>query len=77
MLDEAVEGLLRLEDPRNGGFGAAPKFPAASAIELLLRRDAVDPAARALSAMANGGIYDQLGGGFARYTVDALSLIHI
>jgi uncharacterized protein len=75
MLDQAVEALLRLEDPRNGGFGAAPKFPAASAIELLLRRGAVDPAARALSAMANGGIYDQLGGGFARYTVDAGWLI--
>ncbi|HEX2070890.1 MAG TPA: thioredoxin domain-containing protein [Thermoleophilaceae bacterium] len=75
MLDQAVEGLLRLEDPRNGGFGASPKFPAASAIELLLRRGAVEAAARALSAMANGGIYDQLGGGFARYTVDAGWLI--
>jgi hypothetical protein len=75
MLDEAVEVLLRLEDPRNGGFGAAPKFPAASSIELLLRRGGAEPAARALSAMANGGIYDQLGGGFARYTVDAGWLI--
>ena len=75
MLDEAVEALLRLEDPRNGGFGAAPKFPAASSIELLLRRGGAEPAARALSAMANGGIYDQLGGGFARYTVDAGWLI--
>jgi uncharacterized protein YyaL (SSP411 family) len=75
MLEQAVEGLLAIEDPRNGGFGAAPKFPAASAIELLLRRGAVEPAARALSAMANGGIYDQLGGGFARYTVDAGWLI--
>ncbi len=75
LLEQAVETLLTLEDPRNGGFGGAPKFPAASAIELLLRRGAVDPAARALSAMANGGIYDQLGGGFARYTVDAGWLI--
>jgi uncharacterized protein len=75
MLDQAVETLLTLEDPRNGGFGGAPKFPAASAIELLLRRGQVEPAARALSAMANGGIYDQLGGGFARYTVDAGWLI--
>jgi uncharacterized protein YyaL (SSP411 family) len=75
MLEQAVETLLTLEDPRNGGFGGAPKFPAASAIELLLRRGAVEPAARALSAMANGGIYDQLGGGFARYTVDAGWLI--
>jgi len=74
-LDQAVSALEDVEDPRNGGFGAAPKFPPASAIELLLRRGAVDPAARALSAMANGGIYDQLGGGFARYTVDAGWLI--
>jgi uncharacterized protein len=75
MLDEAVEALLRLEDPGNGGFGGAPKFPAASAIELLLRRGQTEPAARALRAMAAGGIYDQLGGGFARYTVDAGWLI--
>jgi uncharacterized protein len=76
MLDQAVAGLVALEDPRHGGFGAAPKFPAASAIELLLRRPgAVEPAARALTAMASGGIYDQLGGGFARYTVDAAWLI--
>jgi len=75
LLDQAVAALVALEDPRNGGFGAAPKFPPALAIELLLRRGAVEPAARALSAMANGGIYDQLGGGFARYTVDAGWLI--
>jgi uncharacterized protein YyaL (SSP411 family) len=75
LLEQAIETLLTLEDPRNGGFGGAPKFPAASAIELLLRRGQVEPAARALSAMANGGIYDQLGGGFARYTVDAGWLI--
>jgi uncharacterized protein YyaL (SSP411 family) len=88
LVDRAVENLAALEDPRNGGFGAAPKFPPASAVELLLRRAGttihrpdgteVDPAAvaaRALSAMANGGIYDQVGGGFARYTVDAGWLI--
>jgi len=75
ILDQAVEALLALEDQRNGGFGAAPKFPPASAIELLLRRGAAEPAARALQAMAGGGIYDQLGGGFARYTVDAGWLI--
>ncbi|NLT07185.1 MAG: thioredoxin domain-containing protein [Solirubrobacterales bacterium] len=74
-LDAAVERLLTLEDPANGGFGARPKFPAASAIELLLRRGDVEPARRALHAMAAGGIYDQLGGGFARYTVDAGWLI--
>jgi hypothetical protein len=75
LLDQAVAALKAVEDPRNGGFGGAPKFPPASAVELLLRRGEVDPAARALSAMANGGIYDQLGGGFARYTVDAGWLI--
>jgi hypothetical protein len=75
LLGRAVDSLKLLEDARNGGFGAAPKFPAASAIELLLRRDAPEPAARALTAMASGGIYDQLGGGFARYAVDAGWLI--
>jgi uncharacterized protein len=75
MLDQAVSGLLAIEDRRHGGFGSAPKFPPASAIELLLRRGAVEPAARALRAMAAGGIYDQLGGGFARYAVDAGWLI--
>jgi uncharacterized protein len=75
LLDGAVEALLLLEDPAHGGFGGAPKFPAASAIELLLRRGETEPAARALRAMAAGGIYDQLGGGFARYTVDASWLI--
>ncbi|MEX1140838.1 MAG: thioredoxin domain-containing protein [Thermoleophilaceae bacterium] len=75
LLDQAVQALLLLEDPDHGGFGRAPKFPAASAIELLLRRGEDEPAARALRAMASGGIYDQLGGGFARYTVDAGWLI--
>ena len=59
----------------NGGFGGAPKFPPASAIELLLRRgeaETGDPDAR---AMAAGGIHDQVGGGFARYSVDARWLV--
>ncbi len=71
MLDAAVKGLEAVEDLQNGGFGDAPKFPPASAIEFLLRRGASEPASRALSAMASGGIYDQIGGGFARYSVDA------
>jgi uncharacterized protein YyaL (SSP411 family) len=69
-LTEAVGALEALEDREHGGFGGAPKFPPASAIELLLRRGETEPAARALRAMAAGGIYDQVGGGFARYAVD-------
>jgi uncharacterized protein YyaL (SSP411 family) len=69
-LDEAVAGLGRAFDRANGGFGGAPKFPPASAIEFLLRRGEVEPAAHTLRAMAAGGIHDQVGGGFARYAVD-------
>ncbi|HEY4279197.1 MAG TPA: thioredoxin domain-containing protein [Conexibacter sp.] len=71
LLDDAVRALLEAADPVNGGFGRAPKFPQASAIELLLRRGENETALRALRAMASGGIHDQLGGGFSRYTVDA------
>jgi len=67
----AAAAIADREDHVNGGFGGAPKFPQASAIELLLSRDDPSPALRALRAMARGGIYDQLGGGFARYAVDA------
>ncbi len=71
----AVTALESIEDREHGGFGGAPKFPPASAIELLLRRGATEPAARALRAMAAGGIYDQIGGGFARYAVDERWLV--
>ena len=71
LLHTAVAAIADREDHLNGGFGGAPKFPQASAIELLLARDDPSPAMRALRAMARGGIYDQLGGGFARYAVDA------
>ena len=73
LLDTAVQAIANREDHVNGGFGGAPKFPQASAIELLLARPDGDasPALRTLRAMARGGIYDQLGGGFARYAVDA------
>jgi uncharacterized protein YyaL (SSP411 family) len=71
LLDSAVAEIAAREDPAHGGFGGAPKFPQASAIELLLSRGAREPALRALRAMARGGVYDQLGGGFARYAVDA------
>jgi uncharacterized protein YyaL (SSP411 family) len=73
LLATAVQAIADREDHVNGGFGSAPKFPQASAIELLLARadDGAGPALRALRAMARGGVYDQLGGGFARYAVDA------
>jgi uncharacterized protein YyaL (SSP411 family) len=75
MLDRALAGLRAAFDARNGGFGGppthAPKFPHASAIEFLLCREEHDMSLAALRAMAAGGIYDQLGGGFARYSVDA------
>jgi uncharacterized protein YyaL (SSP411 family) len=70
-LDEAVASLRRSYDPRNGGFGDAPKFPPGSTIELLLSRGEREMSIGTLRAMAAGGIYDQVGGGFARYTVDA------
>jgi uncharacterized protein len=70
-LDEAVEGLRGLYDPVNAGFGRAPKFPQASLIEFLLARGEREMSLGTLRAMAQGGIYDQVGGGFARYAVDA------
>ena len=71
LLQEAVSGLLGSVDQRNGGFGGAPKFPMASAIEFLLMRGEREAPLQTLLAMARGGIYDQVGGGFSRYAVDA------
>ncbi len=70
-LEEAVERLRGGADMRRGGFGGAPKFPPASALELLMARGEAAIVERTLDAMLGGGIYDQLGGGFARYSVDA------
>jgi uncharacterized protein YyaL (SSP411 family) len=70
-LDAAVTALKRSYDAVNGGWGGAPKFPAASVIEFLLRRGEREMALHTLRKMASGGIYDQVGGGFARYSVDA------
>lgn len=70
-LDSAVERLRESYDARNGGWGGAPKFPAASVIDFLLRRGERDMALHTLGHMAAGGMYDQVGGGFARYSVDA------
>jgi uncharacterized protein YyaL (SSP411 family) len=82
LLDTAVRGLLSSYDAENGGFGTAPKFPQAMAMEFLLQQWARAGNEAALEAvrhtfrqMARGGIYDQLGGGFARYSVDAHWLV--
>jgi uncharacterized protein len=71
VLSEAVRGLRRSFDERHGGFGGAPKFPPAPVLELLLRRGELDMVTTTLDAMAAGGMYDLVGGGFHRYSVDA------
>ncbi len=75
LLDEAVEGLGRGYDQTWGGFGYAPKFPPASSVEFLLRRGVLDLATGTLDGMALGGMYDLLGGGFHRYSVDQRWLV--
>jgi uncharacterized protein YyaL (SSP411 family) len=70
-LEQAVAGLSQSFDARNGGFGRAPKFPQAPVLEFLLLGSGRSMALTTLHAMASGGIHDQLGGGFARYSVDA------
>ncbi|HET7121643.1 MAG TPA: thioredoxin domain-containing protein [Solirubrobacterales bacterium] len=74
-LAAAAQLLLTRADRRNGGFGGAPKFPPASSLELLMARGETEVVERTLDAMLAGGIYDQLGGGFARYAVDAVWLV--
>ena len=74
-MDDAVAALRMSFDAVNGGFGSAPKFPPASALEFLLRRGETEMTAHTLRAMASGGMYDQIGGGFARYSVDARWLV--
>ncbi|HET6810598.1 MAG TPA: thioredoxin domain-containing protein [Acidimicrobiales bacterium] len=82
VLDGAYQSLRALHDEQRGGFGPAPKFPQPAMLELLLRAHAhnTSPETMAmvtttLDAMASGGIYDHLGGGFARYSVDANWLV--
>ena len=72
-----VDSIVRMFDPKNGGFGQQPKFPHASAIDLLLERyqstgesRLLTVAEKTLEKMALGGVYDQVGGGFHRYSVD-------
>jgi uncharacterized protein len=72
----AVRSLAGSYDHKRGGFGTSPKFPPSMALEFLLRHaarggDGLAMAEGTLEAMARGGMYDQLGGGFARYSVDA------
>ena len=74
-LEEAVALLRGAADMAHGGFGGAPKFPPASALELLLARGEREVVETTLDAMLAGGIYDQVGGGFARYSVDAVWLV--
>jgi uncharacterized protein YyaL (SSP411 family) len=78
VLDAAVRSLAGSYDEAAGGFGGAPKFPPSMLLEFLIRHhartgdaDALGMARGTLEAMARGGIYDQLAGGFARYAVDA------
>jgi uncharacterized protein len=71
LIREALVSLWGTYDRVNGGFGRAPKFPQAPVIELLLARGEREMSLETLEAMARGGIYDQVGGGFARYAVDA------
>ena len=82
VLAEASEQLGQSFDARNGGFGGAPKFPQPAALEFLLRQDKrgggqreAIMVQRTLDRMASGGIYDQIGGGFHRYAVDAVWLV--
>ncbi len=81
LVDDAVDQLATRFDPTSGGFGGAPKFPQASALEILLRaaKRGNDRARQmiivTLDRMASGGIHDQIGGGFHRYTVDAVWLV--
>ncbi len=82
ILDEATMNLLQMGDPVNGGFGHAPKFPNAANLSFMLRYSKLSGISKfqefvlkTLTKMANGGIYDQLGGGFHRYSTDSQWLV--
>ncbi len=82
LLDAAYLGIVRSYDSVNGGFGGAPKFPPAMALEFVLRthartsnKEALGIVNHTVEKMAQGGIYDQLGGGFHRYSTDAKWLV--
>jgi uncharacterized protein YyaL (SSP411 family) len=82
LLDAATAATLASVDRERGGVGRAPKFPQTMSLDLLLRMHArthdqelLDAVIVSLDAMASGGIYDHLGGGFARYSVDDIWLV--
>jgi uncharacterized protein YyaL (SSP411 family) len=82
MLKPVYRSLAQRYDGQNGGFGSAPKFPATMVLDFLLRHwkrtgtdEALDIVVNSFRKMARGGIYDQIGGGFARYSVDARWLV--
>lgn len=82
VLDEAAVNLLQMGDPINGGFGNAPKFPNAANLSFMLRYSKLSGILKfqefvfkTLTKMANGGIYDQIGGGFHRYSTDSRWLV--
>ena len=82
VVDAQIQSITKLFDIRNGGFGQAPKFPHSSAIEVLLERyqqtkekHLLAMAETTLEKMARGGVYDQLAGGFHRYSVDERWLV--
>jgi hypothetical protein len=82
LVDDAATQMRRAHDPAYGGFGSAPKFPQAMALQLLLRhwkrsgqKSSLEVVRLTLDHMASGGIYDHLGGGFSRYSVDARWLV--
>jgi uncharacterized protein YyaL (SSP411 family) len=82
LLESAYKGMVSNYDSVNGGFGGAPKFPPAMALEFLMRtydrtgkEEALEIVSHTCQKMASGGIYDQLGGGFHRYSTDAKWLV--
>ncbi|HEY2963939.1 MAG TPA: thioredoxin domain-containing protein [Pyrinomonadaceae bacterium] len=82
LLDGAYAGVARSYDSVNGGFGGAPKFPPAMALEFLLRthartgnKEALEMVSHTCEKMAHGGMYDQLGGGLHRYSTDSRWLV--
>ena len=82
LLDDAGEAMLRAHDPDFGGFGSAPRFPQAMTLDFLMRwhkrskrPSALEAVHKTLRSMAQGGMYDQVGGGFHRYSTDAVWLV--
>ncbi len=75
LLANALTAVARQFEPVHGGFGPAPKFPPASTLEFLLRRDELEMVTKTLDGMAAGGMYDVVGGGFHRYSVDERWLV--